>query len=119
MSQDGWPDGFVGRNKDEASDACGPRGIEERKRPADVHMDGIGGMLLHHRDVLVGGGVEDDIGLLGRDQTIHRGSTGDIRQVRAEFPETGVAVSFRFQFALHEIERAFAPVHEDQAPGME
>ena len=44
-------------------DAGVDRRIEDGHRAADVDLDALRRVLLHHRHVLVGRGVEDDVGL--------------------------------------------------------
>ena len=54
--------GLVGGDVDEPLDAAEPGGLEHVQGAEDVGLDGLGGVLLEHRQVLERGGVEDHLG---------------------------------------------------------
>ena len=80
------PNGLVCRHENEAPDVGSDCRIQQGEGPADVHVNGVRGMLLEHRNVLVGSRVEDHVGLLVRHETIHRGPARDVREVRPDRP---------------------------------
>ena len=98
-----------------------------RERPADVRVDGVGRVLLHHRHVLVGGGVEDQDRPVLREDPPHRLEGGDVGQARDELgPRSarpdgcpGVARAQEGELAVDVVERALGPVEQDQAGRVE
>ena len=109
-------DGLVRGDEDEALDAGGDRGVEEGHRPADVDVDRVRRMLLHHRHVLVGGGVEDDVrappvamsrSMAGRLATLARWA----RSSPLPWPRERA----HLELALDQVEGALGAVHEDEA----
>lgn len=71
-------DGFVGGDEDEAGDAKEVGGLEHGVRAEDVVGDGLDHVLLHEGDVLVGRGVEDDIGLVTVEDGVEAGAVTDV-----------------------------------------
>ena len=83
-------------------------------RAADVHVHGVGGMLLHHRHVLVGGGVEDHARRLVGDQPAHRLPARDVGEVHAQLAAALPAQPARLELPLDEVERALRAVDEHE-----
>ena len=107
-------DGLVGGDEHEALDARRLGGIQHDHRAADVDVHGVGRMLLHHRHVLVGGGVEDHARRLVGDQAAHRLPAGDVGEVHAQLAAALPAQPARLELALDEVERALGAVDQHQ-----
>ena len=123
----GRRDGLVRGDQDEPFDAGAERRAQRGQRPADVRVDRVGRVVLHHRHVLVGGGVEDhDRPVLGEDP-FHPVERGDVRQPRDELG-AGTTVAGRRpriapaeegEFAFDVVERAFGAIEQDEPGGVE
>ena len=113
-------DRLVGRDEHEALDAGGDGRIEERQRAADIDVDRVGRMLLHHRHVLVGGGVEDDVWALGW-RSGDPWPVGSPRSPGAPItsPLASAGARCAFELALDEVESALRTIDEDQPTGTE
>jgi len=82
----GGIDGLVGGDEDELFGAVTDCGLCERKGSDGVVLDGRKWMKLHERDVLEGGGMEDDVRTMMLEGFFKRGyvtDAGEDRRVRS------------------------------------
>ena len=70
-------DRLVGGDEDEIADAEFRGQVGQALRAADVVLDRLADIGLHQRDVLVGGGVEDDLRLVFLEELPHSRLVGD------------------------------------------
>ncbi len=92
----------------------GPGGAGDVERAEDVVDDGLGRLQLHHRDVLVGGGVEDELrpeALEGEADALGVGHVAD----EGLSVEEVVAV----QLLVQVVEAALVAVEQDELRGAE
>ncbi len=73
----GGVDGLVGRDHDELAGAVTNGKVGNDTRAVDVVLDRHGGVVLHHRHVLVGSGVEDVLGTMLAEDLLHVGRIAD------------------------------------------
>jgi hypothetical protein len=108
-------------------DAVVERRAQRGKRATHVRIDRVCGMVLHHRHVLVRGGMEDhDRPILG-DDAPHRVERRGVReaslQSRAVVSATGrrarVALAQQGQLAIDVVERTLGAIEEDQSSRVE
>ena len=67
----GGVDGLVRGDQDEAVDTVFQGEFGQPGGAEAVVLDGFAGLMLHHGHVFVGGGVEDDVGLVLREDLFH------------------------------------------------
>jgi len=107
----GRVDGFVGRDHDEGFDVVFLGKVGQASCGADDVLDGLAGMGFHEGNVLVGGGVEDDFGLILLEQRRHSFAVEDIGE--ADFYLT--IRKFCQEFAFQEELAGFASIDEDDS----
>ena len=73
----GGVDGFVGGDHDELEGAILDGEVGHDARAIYVVLNGDAGIVFHHGDVLVGGGMEDVVGTVGGEEGLHVGGIGD------------------------------------------
>ena len=88
-------------------------------RPADVDLDALRRVLLHHRHVLARGRVEDDRGRGRRDQAADHRPARDVGEVDRELAGAAPVQAPELELALDHVERALGAVDEDQLLGRE
>ena len=108
------PDGLVGRDEHEPLHIGGDARLEQGEGPAHVDVDRVRRVVLHHRDVLVGRGVEDDVRSLEGDEAVDRRPAGHVDQVRAHVTATQTVLVPRLERPLDHVERAFGTIHQHQ-----
>ena len=74
-----------------------------------------GRVLLHHRHVLVGRGVEDDRRLGVGDQAVHDRAARDVREVDRQLSLAAAVELPKLQLALDHVQRALGPIDQDEA----
>ena len=85
-------------------------GIGDGLRAQDVVLDGLAGVEFHQRDVLVGGGVDDDLRSVLLEDRLHAHPVGDVADQRL----CGQAGELPAQFPLDVEEGVFRLLDEQQ-----
>jgi len=106
----GWVDGFVGRNHDELLHSVFDCHIGHVARTVDIRMDGFAGVLFHQGHMLVGGCMEDDMGM---ETLVDVLDTVDHADISHDGDELDIG-KFLFQFQPDVVHRGFGTVEQDQ-----
>src|ERR671910_247042 len=106
--------GLVGRDVDKLVRPVGPGSAGDVEGAKDVVHDGLGRLQLHHRNVFVGGRVEDELRLEGLEGEadplrVRDIADEDLRVVEVLAPELRIQV----------VQAALVPVEQDQLRGAE
>ena len=104
--------GFVGRDHHKGLAAVFPRQTRHHSRSQAVGLDGFHGMVFHQGHVLVRGGVEHHLGVVGAKEGGHAGFVGHAADDGQEVP--GAVVYFQVQL----VEGGFGLVQRNQAQGV-
>src|SRR5581483_4260881 len=107
--------GLVGRDEDEPVDASFDRRLDEVARAEDVVRDRLQRVRLEHADVLVRGGVEDDLGPVALEDLPHLRPVAAVR----EHGDGGGEVALVDELALDLEERRLTLLDEDEPRGAE
>ena len=107
-------DRLVGGDEQEASAAVGEGGVGRLVGAQDVVLDGLAGRVLHQRDMLVGGGVEDQLGLVALEDVLDASGVADGADEHREI-EVGMMAE---QLLLDVVGVVLVDVEDDEASGM-
>ena len=102
---------LVGGDEHERLSAPAVGGFGQDLRAQNVGLDRLQRIPLHHRDVLVGGGMEHDVGTPGREGLLDSRRVPDVPEDRVQL-EVGVAL---LEFAL-DVEQAPLVLLEQHEP---
>src|SRR5919112_3810294 len=106
--------GFVGRDVDKLARPVGPGSAGDVEGAEDVVDDGLGRLQLHHRNVFVGGRVEDELRLERLEGEADALGVRDVADEDLRIEEV-IATQFRVQV----VEAALVAVEQDQLRGAE
>ena len=111
----GGIDRLVGGDHHEALDLVLHGQIGKDLGAHDIVLDGLGDIVLHHRHMLVGRGVEDVLGAILVEDFLHPGLVGDVGN-------DGGGVDFGpffLDFQADVVQRGFGRVDQDELEGIE
>ena len=106
----GGVDGFVGGDHDELPDVVFAGEFGDVDGAGDVGDDAFAGVFFDEGDVFVGGGVEDDVGVVGGDDGA---AAFAVANVGHDGDDGGLRV-FGFDFEPDEVQRGFGVVEQDE-----
>ena len=107
-------DGLVGGDEEEGADAGGLGLLGQGAGGEGVVAQGLDGVALHHGDVLVGGGVEEEVGAFAGEELAHQGA---VAAVGHDGEDRGVVAALVDEGGVDLVEGGLGELDEDEALG--